>query len=102
MGDRVTVMRDGTLQQVDTPQHLYDNPDNIFVAAFIGSPAQNLYDAVIGEGARSVKLGSQSVMLPDAIAKDDFVLFEAMGAYTVSSRSPFNGYYPDSWAIIDA
>jgi len=40
-------------------------------------------------------------MLPDTITKDDFVLFEAMGAYTVSSRSPFNGYYPDSWAIID-
>ncbi len=41
MGDRVTVMRDGTLQQVAPPQTLYDNPDNIFVAAFIGSPAQN-------------------------------------------------------------
>jgi len=40
-------------------------------------------------------------MLPDSIAKGDFVLFDAMGAYTVSSRSPFNGYYPDSWAIID-
>jgi multiple sugar transport system ATP-binding protein len=68
MGDRVTVMRDGTLQQVATPQTLYDNPDNIFVAAFIGSPAQNLYDAVVGEGARSVKLGSQSILLPDAVA----------------------------------
>ena len=65
MGDRVTVMRDGTLQQVDTPQNLYDNPDNIFVAAFIGSPAQNLYDAVVGEGARSIKLGSQEVDLPE-------------------------------------
>ena len=68
MGDRVTVMRDGTLQQVDTPQHLYDNPDNVFVAAFIGSPAQNLYDATVGEGAQSVKLGSQTVMLPDTVA----------------------------------
>src|SRR5512142_2970410 len=68
MGDRVTVMRDGTLQQVDTPQNLYDNPDNIFVAAFIGSPAQNLYDAVVGEGARSIKLGSQTVELPEAVA----------------------------------
>jgi multiple sugar transport system ATP-binding protein len=68
MGDRVTVMRTGTLQQVDTPQNLYDNPDNIFVAAFIGSPAQNLYDAVVGEGARSIKLGSQTVELPDAVA----------------------------------
>ncbi len=68
MGDRVTVMRDGTVQQVATPQTLYDNPDNVFVAAFIGSPAQNLYDATVGEGARSVKLGSQTVMLPDTVA----------------------------------
>ena len=67
MGDRVTVMRDGTLQQVDTPQKLYDHPDNIFVAAFIGSPAQNLYDGSIGEGARSVKLGSQEIDLPETV-----------------------------------
>jgi ornithine decarboxylase len=40
------------------------------------------------------------VMLPDAIATGDYVLFDAMGAYTVSSRSPFNGYYPDSWAVV--
>jgi multiple sugar transport system ATP-binding protein len=67
MGDRVTVMRAGELQQVDTPQNLYDNPDNIFVAAFIGSPAQNLYDAKLSEGARSLKLGSQDIPLPDAV-----------------------------------
>jgi multiple sugar transport system ATP-binding protein len=67
MGDRVTVLRAGELQQVDTPQNLYDNPDNIFVAAFIGSPAQNLYDAVLSEGARSLKLGSQDIPLPDAV-----------------------------------
>ena len=40
-------------------------------------------------------------MLPDTIATGDFVLFGSMGAYTVSSRSPFNGYFPDIWAIID-
>ena len=67
MGDRVTVLRDGTLQQVDTPQKLYDNPDNIFVAAFIGSPAMNLYDATVGEGARSLKLGSQEIDLPESV-----------------------------------
>ncbi len=67
MGDRVTVLRAGVLQQVDTPQKLYDNPDNIFVAAFIGSPAQNLYDAALTEGARSIKLGSQEVPLPEAV-----------------------------------
>lgn len=38
--------------------------------------------------------------LPDSIATGDYILFDAMGAYTVSSRSPFNGYYPDSWAVI--
>ncbi len=67
MGDRVTVMREGVLQQVDTPQHLYDHPDNVFVAAFIGSPAQNLYDGSIGEGAQSVKLGSQEIELPETV-----------------------------------
>jgi multiple sugar transport system ATP-binding protein len=41
MGDRIAVMRDGLLQQVGTPQELYDHPDNIFVAGFIGSPAMN-------------------------------------------------------------
>jgi multiple sugar transport system ATP-binding protein len=67
MGDRVTVLRAGVLQQCDTPQTLYDRPDNIFVAAFIGSPAMNLYDASVGEGARSVKLGSQEIDLPQAV-----------------------------------
>ena len=67
MGDRVAVLRDGRLQQVGAPQHLYDNPGNVFVAAFIGSPAMNLYDATLGEGARSVKLGSQEVALPESV-----------------------------------
>jgi len=40
-------------------------------------------------------------MLPDSIANGDFIVFDAMGAYTVSSRSSFNGYYPDSWALIE-
>ena len=88
MGDRVTVMRSGTLQQVDTPQHLYDNPDNIFVAAFIGSPAQNLYDAVVGEGVRSVKLGSQSVMLPDAVAVKRPALRSYVGKDVVVGMRP--------------
>ena len=42
------------------------------------------------------------VMLPDSVRDGDYVLFDAMGAYTVSSRSNFNGYYPDSWAVIVA
>jgi multiple sugar transport system ATP-binding protein len=51
MGDRVAVIRKGTLQQVDTPRNLYDFPDNLFVAGFIGSPSMNfVYGQVEGEG----------------------------------------------------
>jgi multiple sugar transport system ATP-binding protein len=50
LGQRVAVLRDGRLQQVDTPQRLYRNPTNLFVAAFIGSPAMNLVDARLDDG----------------------------------------------------
>jgi multiple sugar transport system ATP-binding protein len=66
MGDRVAVMRAGMLQQVDDPQVLYDRPDNLFVAAFIGSPAMNLYEASMTEDAGAVRLGSQELALPVA------------------------------------
>jgi multiple sugar transport system ATP-binding protein len=67
MGDRVAVMREGILQQVDHPQVLYNHPDNLFVAAFIGSPAMNLYEASLTEGARSLRLGSQEIELPQPV-----------------------------------
>ncbi len=47
MGDRIVVMKDGFIQQVDTPQNLYDYPCNMFVAGFIGSPQMNLVDATL-------------------------------------------------------
>ncbi len=47
MGTRICVLRDGILQQVDTPQNLYQRPDNVFVAGFIGSPAMNFFDATL-------------------------------------------------------
>ena len=50
MGDRVAVLKDGILQQVDTPRELYSNPVNAFVAGFIGSPAMNLFDAPVADG----------------------------------------------------
>jgi multiple sugar transport system ATP-binding protein len=64
MGDRVAVMRSGRLQQCDTPQTLYDSPANLFVAAFIGSPAMNLYQAELDERGESLRLGEQSLQLP--------------------------------------
>jgi multiple sugar transport system ATP-binding protein len=50
LGERVAVLRDGVLQQVDTPQNLYNHPANLFVAAFIGSPPMNLVEAHIADG----------------------------------------------------
>jgi multiple sugar transport system ATP-binding protein len=88
MGDRCTVMREGTVQQVDTPQNLYDNPDNIFVAAFIGSPAMNLYDATVGPGARSLKLGSQEIDLPEAVAMKRPALLTYAGKDIVVGMRP--------------
>ena len=66
MGDRVAVLHMGELQQCDTPQYLYEHPDNIFVAAFIGSPAMNLYEAIVSPEADGIKLGSQPLSLPEA------------------------------------
>jgi multiple sugar transport system ATP-binding protein len=65
MGDRVAVLHLGELQQCDTPQYLYEHPNNIFVAAFIGSPAMNLYEAVVSPEADGIKVGSQSLSLSE-------------------------------------
>jgi multiple sugar transport system ATP-binding protein len=69
MGDRVAVMKDGLLQQVDTPQALYDRPGNAFVAGFIGSPAMNLLRGrLTGAGeATSVALGESVLPLPRSL-----------------------------------
>ncbi|MEO7398809.1 MAG: sn-glycerol-3-phosphate ABC transporter ATP-binding protein UgpC [Ilumatobacteraceae bacterium] len=65
MGDRVAVLKDGYLQQVDTPQNLYDHPNNLFVAAFIGSPSMNLYAASLEltETGATVTVGTQKVSI---------------------------------------
>jgi multiple sugar transport system ATP-binding protein len=67
MGDRVAVMNQGRLQQVDTPQRLYDNPANLFVAGFIGTPPMNLLAATVSSqnGTVDVTLGGQHVPLSD-------------------------------------
>jgi multiple sugar transport system ATP-binding protein len=65
MGDRVAVMRDGRLEQVDEPQRLYEQPANLFVAGFIGSPAMNLLHGQVGDDGR-VQLGSARLRLARA------------------------------------
>jgi multiple sugar transport system ATP-binding protein len=69
LGQRVAVLRDGVLQQVDTPQRLYEHPQNLFVAAFIGSPAMNLLRGRLElvQGRVQVVLGTQRLVLPDEV-----------------------------------
>ncbi len=69
MGDRVAVIRKGVLQQVDTPQVLYDEPKNLFVAGFIGSPAMNLLEVPVREsnGTLAVELGDVLLTIPDDV-----------------------------------
>ena len=71
MGTRIVVMKDGIMQQVDTPQNLYEKPQNLFVAGFMGSPQMNFLDAVVRINGTAVTLevAGQSIPLPPAKAK---------------------------------
>ncbi len=70
MGDRVAVMRDGRVQQVDSPQVLYERPTNLFVGGFIGSPAMNFVRSRLTteNGAVFVEVGQARLRLPDQLA----------------------------------
>ena len=71
LGDRIVVMKDGVIQQVDTPQNLYEKPGNLFVAGFMGSPQMNFLDATVevsGDVA-SLKVAGKSIPLPAAKSK---------------------------------
>ncbi len=77
MGDRVAVLKDGLLQQVDSPLALYDTPANVFVAGFIGSPAMNIAEFALADGhARGP--GGANITLPEPVARtaagDDTIL----------------------------
>jgi multiple sugar transport system ATP-binding protein len=85
MGDRVAVMKDGYLQQVDTPLRLYDKPVNLFVAGFIGSPQMNLLEATAADG--QAKIGEYFVPVDPMAAK------KMQGNITVGVR-------PEAWRIV--
>ena len=71
LGTRIVVMKDGIVQQVDTPQNLYQKPGNLFVAGFMGSPQMNFLDAEIKEKGNGLvaKIGKYEVAIPAAKAK---------------------------------
>jgi multiple sugar transport system ATP-binding protein len=85
MGDRVAVLKDGVLQQVDTPLDIYDRPANLFVAGFIGSPAMNLLQAVADEGG--ARLGGYVLPI------DRTALSRSSGPITVGVR-------PEAWRLV--
>jgi multiple sugar transport system ATP-binding protein len=85
MGDRVAVMKDGILQQVDTPLALYDRPVNLFVAGFIGSPQMNLMEAKADNG--QAKIGDYLVPVDPAASK------KMQGDITVGVR-------PEAWRVL--
>jgi len=71
LGTRIVVMKDGVIQQVDTPQNLYDKPQNLFVAGFMGSPQMNFLDATVevnGDEA-SLMVAGHAIPLPPAKSK---------------------------------
>jgi multiple sugar transport system ATP-binding protein len=72
MGDRVAVLKKGELQQVDTPQALYDRPGNLFVAGFIGSPSMNMVEADLSrqDGGLFVTFGTTSLRVDDQMVID--------------------------------
>jgi multiple sugar transport system ATP-binding protein len=72
MASRIAVMKDGVLQQIDSPQNLYDHPSNIFVAGFIGSPSMNFFDATLTEndGRLEINTGGFRLEVPGEKAKE--------------------------------
>jgi multiple sugar transport system ATP-binding protein len=69
LGTRVCVLRDGMLQQVDTPQNLFDHPVNLFVGGFIGSPSMNIVTArlISGDDGAAVTFAGHRLAIPDAV-----------------------------------
>ena len=89
LGDRIVIMKDGFIQQIGTPQEVFDHPANLFVAGFIGTPQMNFFDAkLVKDGSKySVELGAMKVALSDAKQK-------ALAAKNVSSQDITLGVRP--------
>ncbi|MBO5408325.1 MAG: sn-glycerol-3-phosphate ABC transporter ATP-binding protein UgpC [Clostridia bacterium] len=109
MGTRIVVMKDGIIQQVDTPQNLYDKPVNMFVAGFMGSPQMNLVGATLtsnGDGLY-LEFGSNKIKLPESKIND--AVKEHVGKEVVFGIRPedihdeeaFISTFPDATINVD-
>ncbi|HEY5266235.1 MAG TPA: sn-glycerol-3-phosphate ABC transporter ATP-binding protein UgpC [Acidimicrobiales bacterium] len=79
MGDRVAVLLGGELQQCAPPQELYNRPDNLFVAAFIGSPSMNVFMGALSGDGTKVSLGSQQLAVPSSVYTERPALRKYLG-----------------------
>jgi multiple sugar transport system ATP-binding protein len=100
MGDRVAVMKNGRLQQCAPPQELYDNPANVFVAGFIGSPKMNLFQSKLrreADGSAQLEFGPQSLQLPaDQVVRRSGLQRYPEGPITVGIRPEGLHHAPDA------
>jgi multiple sugar transport system ATP-binding protein len=94
MADRIAVIRDGLLQQSDTPQNLYDYPNNVFVAGFIGSPAMNFFDATLTGTADEmyVDTGTFRIKITDKIKSR---MSDGVGKQVIFGIRPEDIFHPD-------
>jgi multiple sugar transport system ATP-binding protein len=107
LGTRVAVLKDGELMQVDTPQMLFDAPDNLFVATFIGSPAMNLADAkLVRDQGPAVVFADYKVPLPDQLVADRQGLDQYFDKPLIIGLRPSSledaAHAPEGWPRIKA
>jgi multiple sugar transport system ATP-binding protein len=109
LGTRIVVMKDGLIMQVDSPQNLYDNPKNLFVAGFMGSPQMNFMDALVLQRGSDVyvEFSQNTLKIPEAKAKklieDGYVnknVVVGIRPEDIHDEEMFINNYPD--AVIEA
>src|SRR5512143_3218487 len=94
MGTRIAVMKDGLLQQVDTPQTLYDYPNNMFVAGFIGSPSMNFFEVTVQGTPEAVQVAGPGFQLPIPAAR-------VAGLRSYLGKTVFMGVRPEDFHDAD-
>jgi multiple sugar transport system ATP-binding protein len=108
LGDRVCVLRDGLLQQVDTPQNLFDKPVNLFVAGFMGSPSMNFVTAeLVRDGGAAVTFADIKLSIPDSTFTDKPGLDQYVGKKIILGIRPSDfedatsaGTHANGWATL--
>ncbi len=102
MADRIVVMKEGIINQVDTPENLYEHPQNMFVAGFIGTPQMNFIEAVIKEkgGKIYADFHNYSLLLPERMQKNS-QLREYIGKSVIYGARPEDFHSEERWALPD-